>query len=72
VLTVAFCTLKSLDRKVQTAALLLELLDDLVNVHAGMLTLGTLMFRVCRNCVLIITGTRRPRSNYFGGYKILL
>jgi hypothetical protein len=34
-------TLQSLDRSVKPAALLFQLLDNLVNVHAGMLTLGT-------------------------------
>ena len=33
-------TLQSLDRSVKTAALLFELLDDFVNVHAEMLTLA--------------------------------
>ena len=39
-LTVAFCTLQSLDRNVKPAAVLFKLLDNLVNVHAGMLTLA--------------------------------
>lgn len=39
-----FCTFKGLYRSVKPAALLLELLDNLVNVHVGILTFGTLMF----------------------------
>ena len=38
--TPAADTLQSLDRSVKPSALLLELLDNLVNVHAGMLTLA--------------------------------
>src|SRR5215469_10723247 len=34
-------TLQSLDRSIKLAALLFELLDNLVNVHGEMLTLGT-------------------------------
>jgi hypothetical protein len=39
---VAFRTLQSLDRNVKPAALLLKLLDDVVNVHAGMLAFDML------------------------------
>jgi hypothetical protein len=37
---VAFCTLQSLDRSVEFAALFLKLLDDFAGSHAGMVTLG--------------------------------
>jgi hypothetical protein len=38
--TVALCTLQSLDRSFKLGALLFELLDNLVNIHPGMLTLA--------------------------------